>query len=76
MKMISTLKREDLEAAVDLVYEVSSKKGYNPDREANHQLMDKIKELDLGEDANRDCWIRIWEKYRTPLVKLGYTPGW
>ena len=76
MEMTSTLTREDLEAAVDIIYETVAKQGFNPKREANHQLMDRVKELDLGQEADRDCWIRVWEKYRNPLVDLGYIPGW
>jgi len=76
MEMVSTLKRKDLEVAVDLVYEKTTRQGQNTNLGANHQLMDTIKELGLGEDANRDCWIRIWEKHRSSLVNLGYVPGW
>ena len=74
--MDTKLSKDDLEAAVDVVYETVSRRGRNTHHEANHQLMDTIKELGLGDNVNRNCWNELWNKYRDNLVELGYVPGY
>ena len=67
--------QSDLEAAAELIYDSVSCKGFNRSDDANHQLMDEIKDLELDNDASRNCWNLLWETYKTELTELGYTPG-
>ena len=72
----SRLEGADMEAAVDLVYENAVLKGYNPNANSNHELMDTIKLFDLADEQAWQCWMRLWEKHRDELSDLGYKPGW